>query len=274
MKKKKNKFFLILIAAAVVILSGWWINRISWKGDDFLFMEVFEDRLTLINISPVRGMINSLEISGAVDLWIPNGMGWYPASKLKLILDQEKNQPNLGKITAFYNFGFWPELVESGDNWRTNQWLWKNLGPLGWLRFRLQADDWLQKNESINRQLPLEKENLEEIMSRDMADNLVIEKNIRLAVVNASGKNGFGNMVADRLGWWGMMVTAVDTSEETDECRISYRGGFPTEKEISQILAKILSCRLEEKEGGGMEVVLGRETERMVKYSETYVRTF
>lgn len=261
---------LLLILGGV----GWWINHISWKGKDFLILEVADDKVTLINISPGRGMINSLLIAGTVDLWIPNGMGWYPASKLKLILEQEDKQPNLGKMVAFYNFGFWPERVEVGGNWRTNKWLWGNLGPLGWIKFRFQADDWLQKSEIISRQLSSEKENLEEIMPRDMADNQVSENNIRVTVVNASGKNGFGNMVADRLGWWGMMVTAVDTREESDGCLIKFNSGISKEKEIAIKLGSILSCQISGIEGGEMEVVLGKGVERMVKYSETYVRTF
>lgn len=272
--KKRVNFFLLLIVVATVGLGGWWTYRTSWRGDDFLIMEIVDSGVTLINISPARGIVNNLEIFGEVNLWIPNGMGFYPASKLKLILEQESNQPNLGKMIAFYNFGFWPNRVETGGDWQTNQWLWENLGPLGWFRFRLQVDNWLQKKEILYRQLPLEKESLEEIMSRDMAENGIIDKNIRVAVVNASGKNGFGNMVADRLGWWGMMVTAVDTEEESDECQIRYNGKVPAEKEISLKLGDILSCQLTENEGGEMEVVLGRGIERMVKYSETYVRTF
>ena len=102
----------------------------------------------------------------------------------------------------------------------------------------------------------------------------MIEKNIRLVVVNASGKNGFGNMVADRLGWWGIMVTTVDTREEEDGCQINYNSEVRAEKDISQKLADILVCKTKGVSGDGMEVVLGKGIEEMIKYSETYVRTF
>ncbi len=266
---------LVLTGVATLILGGWWVYQLSWKGGDYLIMKVREEQLTFINISPSRGMINSLSVLGSVDLWIPNGMGYYPATKLQLILEQENNQPDLGKMVAFYNFGLWPVSIISGGNWQSNRWLWENLGPLGWLRFRLQVDDWLQKKETILGKLSLEKENLEEKIPRDMAENEVIEKNIRLTVVNASGKNGFGNMIADRLGWWGVMVTAVDTRDEEDGgCKINYNSEIEAEKETSQKLAKILSCSTHGVSGGGMEVVLGKGIEEMIKYSETYVRTF
>ena len=71
-------------------------------------MEIVDSGVTLINISPARGMVNNLEIFGEVNLWIPNGMGFYPASKLKLILEQESNQPNLGKMIAFIILVFGP----------------------------------------------------------------------------------------------------------------------------------------------------------------------
>ena len=272
--KIKVKLLSVLIGIVMLGWGGWWAYQSSWKGGDFLIMEVEKEKLTFVNISPSRGMINSLLVLGSVDLWIPNGMGYYPTSKLQLILEQENSQPNLGKMVAFYNFGLWPVSVIYNEDWQNNRWLWKNLGPLGWLRFRLQADDWLQKKETISGDLSLAKESLEEKIPRDMAENDVIEKNIRLVVVNASGKNGFGNMVADRLGWWGIMVTTVDTREEEDGCQINYNSEVRAEKDISQKLADILVCKTKGVSGGGMEVVLGKGIEEMIKYSETYVRTF
>lgn len=271
--KVKARTVMILVMAVTLILGGWWVYQLSWKGGDFLIMETGGEQLTFINISPSRGMINSLVIAGSVDLWIPNGMGYYPTSKLNLILEQESKQIDLGKKIAFFNFGLWPDRIIN-NSWQNNRWLWNNLGPLGWLRFRLQVDDWLQKKERISGQLFLEKEILEEIIPRDMAENSVIEKNIRLVVINASGKNGFGNMIADRLGWWGVMVTAVDTREEEEGCWISYNNGMELEREISLKLANILSCQIKESSENEMEVVLGKGVERMVKYSETYVRSF
>jgi len=216
----------------------------------------------MINISPERGVVNSYEIKN-MDVWIPNGMGWYPVSRLGLIIKDDKE---LAKKIAFYNFGFWPKFVVKQDNWSSDKQLISMLGPVGWLKFRLTSDDWLWRKEVLN------KDNLAEVMPRDLALNNILKADIKINIVNSSGKNGFGNMMADRLEWWGLMVTSVQTRDIEKSCQI-YFDYKSKEKETLNNLAMMLNCNKNDRVGS-VELVLGTDVDEMVKYSHTYVRSF
>lgn len=237
-------------------------NKMSWQGDDFSIFSINEDKVEIINISPERGMINVYEINN-VDLWIPNGMGWYPVSRLNLIVKGDKE---LAKKIAFYNFGFVTKKVVIGKDWNKNDFLWSNLGPGGWLRYRLTVDEWLWKSETLSI------ENLDEFMPRDMADSKILSADIKINVINATGKNGFGNMMADRLEWFGLTVTSVQTRDVEKSCQIYFDFSKP-EKEIINNLAGVLECKINNRVGM-TELVLGTDMEEMLKYSQTYVRAF
>ncbi len=251
-----------LVILVLVIGGGFLVNKMSWQGDDLAILSINSDKVEMVNISPSRGMVNSYEIQN-MDLWIPNGMGWYPVSRLSLIV---KDDEELARKVFFYNFGFWPQVVLRDKSWKDNLSLWKMLGPVGWLRFRLLTDQWLWKKDVLKI------DNLVEVMPRDMAQTKILEADIRINVVNASGKNGLGNMIADRLEWWGLMVTSVQTREVEDKCRI-YFDFKNKNKEIMSFLAKILNCEKIDR-SGQVELVLGQEYEEMIKYSQTYVRSF
>lgn len=256
------KLFLILIVVGGVFIA----NKFSWQGDDLSILSIVGDRVEMVNISPERGMVNSYLVEDT-DLWIPNGMGWYPSSRLGLIV---KNDVNLARKVMFYNFGFWPKYVIWQGTWNDNKSLWSILGPVGWLRFRLLSDQWLWKNETLKIN------NLAEIMPRDMSNSQVIRADIKINVVNASGKNGLGNMIADRLEWWGLMVTSVQTSQEEKESVIYVDFNKARQNksfETISLLAKIMGCKVINRDGG-VELILGTDIEEMIKYSQTYVRAF
>jgi len=242
------------------------LNKFSWQGEDFLIFSIDGEKVEMINISPERGMVNSYVIAN-MDLWIPNGMGWYPVSRLGLIV---KNDVKLAQRTAFYNFGFWPQVISFQNSWSDNRSLWSILGPIGWFRFRLSSDQWLWKNETLKIN------NLREIMPRDMSSSQIVGADIKINVVNATGKNGLGNMMADRLDWWGLMVTSVQTAEKEKESRLYVDFNLAKKNntfEIINFLTKILGCKMVNREGG-VELILGTDIEEMIKYSQTYVRSF
>lgn len=258
----KKIFWFRIVPILVIILGVFWANKMSWQGGDLAILSIDGDKVEMVNVSPERGMVNSYEVKN-MDLWIPNGMGWYPVSRLGLIV---KNDVNLARKVMFYNFGFWPKYVIWQGTWNDNKSLWSILGPVGWLRFRLLSDQWLWKNETLKIN------NLVEIMPRDMSNSQVIAADIKINVVNASGKNGLGNMIADRLEWWGLMVTSVQTSQEEKESVI-YVDFKNKNLEIVNLLAKIMGCKVINRDGG-IELILGTDIEEMIKYSQTYVRAF
>jgi len=252
------KIFPILVLIGVLVL----LNKYSWQGDDISILSINNDKVEIISVSPDRGVVNDYTVEN-VDLWIPNGMGWYPVSRAGLIV---KNDENLAKKIAFYNFGFWPKLVIINEKWDSNQSLLSHLGPVGFLRYKLSTDNWLWKKDTLKMQ------NLAEIMPRDMADNKVIFADIKLNIVNATGKNGFGNMIADRLEWWGAMVTSVQTRDVENKSRLYF--DFKSKEAIyARELATIFGCEAQDR-AGGIELVLGTELEEVLKYSQTYVRSF
>ena len=198
-----------------------------------------------------------------MDLWIPNGMGWYPAARLGMII---KNDVNLAKKTTFYNFGFWPKQVSLSGKWNSEKSLWSILGPFGYVRFKILSEDWLWKSDNLKDQ------NYSEIIPRDLADSKIIANDLKINVVNASGKNGFGNMVADRLEWFGLMILSVQTADIEKGCRLVF--DFKSkESETLNNLAEILSCE-KNNQTGVVELVLGEDLSEMLKYSQTYVRSF
>jgi len=249
--------FLILILGIIFIL-----NKFSWQGEDVTILSINGEKVEMVNVSPERGVINNYEVKN-MDIWIPNGMGWYPVSRLGLII---KDDVELAKKIAFYNFGFWPKFVVKQDNWSSDKQLISMLGPVGWLRFRLTSDDWLWRKEL------LKVEDLAEVMPRDLALNKILKADIKINIVNSSGKNGFGNMMADRLEWWGLMVTSVQTRDVEKETKI-YVDFKSKDIETINFLAKIMGCKVINQSGSN-ELVLGTDVEEMVKYSQTYVRSF
>ena len=247
---------LVLLGAALVF------NKYSWQGDDFSILSIDGDKVKLVNISPERGMVNIYDVAN-MDLWIPNGMGWYPAERLGLIV---KDDVNLAKKITFYNFGFWPNQVSLAGKWDGNQSLWSMLGPFGFVRFKFSQEDWLWKDDDLKGQ------NYSEVIPRDLSNNRVMSNNVRINIINASGKNGFGNMMADRLEWYGLMVLSTQTAEVEKDCRLFFDFNG-REKSIMQSVAQILGCKTVNRVGV-VELVLGEDLAQMIKYSQTYVRAF
>ncbi|MFA7300892.1 MAG: LytR C-terminal domain-containing protein [Candidatus Shapirobacteria bacterium] len=258
----KKIFWYRILLLLLIVGVGFWMYKYSWNGDDMSILSIDGEKVELVNISPDRGMINSYEVKN-VDLWIPNGMGWYPSSRLGLII---KNDVEMAAKISFFNFGFWPKKVVLHGGWNNNKYLWSILGPVGFARYRLSADEWLWKNEILKI------DNLGELIPRDMSDNRLMQTDVKITIVNSSGKNGFGNMIADRLEWWGLVVTSVQTRDLERSCQVyfDYKG---KEKEIIVKLADILGCNKVNR-SGLPEIVLGTDLEEMLKYSQTYVRSF
>lgn len=254
----KIKLLLIL----VTVLVGFLLNKFSWQGEDISILLIDNDKVKLVNVSPQRGMVNTYLVEN-MDLWIPNGMGWYPASRLGLIV---KDDTKLAQNTVFYNFGFWPKYILKQSNWNDTKTLVSMLGPVGFIKYRLQSDGWLWKSDNLKLN------DLKEIVPRDMADNRIVSSDIKINVINASGKDGFGNMIADRLEWFGLMVTSVQTFDIQKLCQINVEN-VDRQMMTANILSKIFNCKIENRPGL-FELILGTDNEEMVKYSQTYVRAF
>lgn len=246
----------------ILIGSFFVANKMSWQGGDILILNIIDDKVEMINISAQRGMVNVYTVEN-MDVWIPNGMGWYPINRFGLIV---KNDVKLVQRTAFYNFGFWPKVVLFDKKWNQNKSLLSILGPIGFVKYHLMSDDWLWRFDK------LEINNLSELIPRDLSDSTRLLSDIKINVVNATGKNGFGNMVADRLEWFGLMVTSVQTYEPQKSCQLYYEFSEKN-KETAVALLNIFGCEPINRQGS-FELVLGTDMEEVIKYSQSYVRSF
>jgi len=269
----KKFLWLIGLMFILAILIKW-----KWRNDDYRLGIVAPDSVAILSISPGRGMINLLSVGGEVEMWLPGGMGWYQTNKIQKIFEMEK-KPDLANKTFYYNFGFIPEKVVFLDDvtdWR-NWSLIKTLGVIDWLRYKFGEGNWLSKSELVNRSLVAEKENFDEILPRDFSDNDLSNGGIKISVMNASGENGLGAFVADRLNWMGFNVVAVESEVNRNDCQIMTKA-VPNNltKKFADLLAKMFSCS--QVSSGTLlpdEVVLylGQNYAQMIKYSN-YVRTF
>jgi len=270
MRKWLFLFFLIGLFGGLV--------RWKWRDDDFRIGIVTPNDVALLSISPGRGMINLLTVDSEVELWLPGGMGWYQANRIKKIFEKDKNMELIFK-TLYYNFGFIPEKIvylEKVSDWR-NWSLIKYLGPFDWVRYKIFQENWLYKSEVISRSLSMEKENLDEILPRDFSDNELLSGEVKISVVNASGENGLGSFVADRLNWMGFSVVGVETETDRKECQImsTTTPSEITKKNVDN-LAKMFGCSQTSNVAMLPDeaiIYLGQNYAQMLKYS-TYVRSF
>lgn len=263
-----KKIFLFLAVVLILVL----VLRKGWRKSDFKLGIITSDRIALLSISPSRGMINLLTVNSEVEVWLPNGMGWYPSSKIKKIYDDNKNT-DLMKEMFYYNFGFTPEKIamfSEVNDWR--DWdLVKYLGVVDWFRYLVEQDNWLYKTETISRSLLLEKESLDEILPRDFADSELQRGEIKITVANATEENGLGSFVADRLNWMGFNVVSVESETKKDSCEIMVKTATnELTKKYTDLIAEMYKCSLVSNVSllpDEAILYLGQNYASMIKYS-------
>lgn len=267
----------ILIILGIILIVGLVLKK-GWRNNDFRLGIITADRIALLSISPSRGMINLLTINPEIQVWLPEGMGWYPANKIKKIFENEKNT-DLMKKMFYYNFGFMPEKIAifaEVNDWR--DWdLVKYLGVVDWFRYLVEQENWLYKTEVVGRSLELEKENLDEILPRDFADSELQGGEIKISVVNAAEENGLGAFVADRLNWMGFNVVSVESEKGKPGCEIMLKiTANSITKKYTDSLAQIYGCSMVSNTTllpDEAVIYLGQNYASMIKYN-SYVRTF
>ena len=201
---KKIIIFLIIIA-----IFGYLLKK-TWQNNDFKLGIITPSQIAILSISPERRMINLLSVDPEVGVWLPGGMGWYTSNKVQKIYESDKNI-DLMKRTFIYNFGFMPDkimLLNEVKDWRSFD-LVKYLGPLNWLRYIFEQDNWLYKTDTLTRSMEMEKERLDELLPRDFAESELLRQELKMTVINDSGENGLGSFIADRLNWMGFSVMEV-----------------------------------------------------------------
>ena len=268
----------ILLFLGIISIAGLGLVK-GFQKNDFRLGIIAPDRVAILSISPGRGMINLLTVNPEVEVWLPEGMGWYPSNKIKKIFDNDKDMELMKKM-FYYNFGFLPERIaffSEVNDWRDFE-LIKYLGVVDWARYLVEQENWLYKTEVINRSFELEKETLDEILPRDFADNELMGGEIKITVVNTTEENGLGAFVADRLNWMGFNVVSVESGGgKVAEGEIMVNAPDNSlAKKYTSLLAQIYSCSQKSNETllpDEAVLYLGQNYASMLKYS-SYVRTF
>jgi hypothetical protein len=264
---------LVFLLILVVIFR---LNK--WNGKDDFRIGIYGDKkIALLNISPDRKMINFWEISDEVELWIPKGLSWYKVDKIKSILEEENKKELAGDI-LFYNFGFLTDKIvwKKDINFWKNDWnLFNYLGVVGWINYRLGINDWLVKTETYEGNIIEDNSIIREWAFRDLADNKIINGEVKLSIINTTSRNGLGGFIGSLLEFAGFSVVSIDSiSEDIDKCRFVYGKEVKDSCEFS-VISKIWNCKniLDESlDEWNAELYFGEEEALMLKYSN-YVRS-
>jgi hypothetical protein len=275
-KRKKRIVFWILLIIFLISILGLLLFRKEEKtfsGRDLKVGIINKTGLQLVSISSDRKMINVLKIGESVPLWLPGGLGWFRSNQINKVIHDNASDKNLSSKLFWYNFGFFPDkIIENNDTdiWKDNWFLIQRMGFKSFMNYRFNSSQMLLKVEQINKDLNESKEVLNEIMSRDFAENEVLNEDLKLSIFNGSQESGLADFLSQRLEWSGFSVLNTDnTNEKVYGCEIRYRVG--TNKNLSlKMLQKYFNCKeifdgnLNDNEA---ELYFGEKYVSMVKYS-------
>jgi len=266
MKKFKRKWKIILVAFLglvcifLIVVGG--VKKMSTSGSDFKLAILADDGVALVSISPERKMINVLKLGDEARLWIPGGLGWYRNAVIKGLLKQEKKMNEVEEI-FFYNFGFKPDkvlIVSKINDWKAKY----------WLRFSLNANKMLIKEEVINGDINTQENLLDEVMVRDFSETNLVKEDLKLSIFNLTNINGLANFMARRFEWLGFSVVSTESLVETkiDSCLVKY--GDEVDKSLGwKTINKVINCKQEYDKNlnnGEIELYFDDKFSSMIKY--------
>ena len=241
------KKVVLMISILIILLVGgigWWRSN-GRVNQDLRIAYIDDSGLVLKSISKQRRMVNVARVNSDVSVWVPGGLGWYEAGKIKKLLEQEKQQFRAKEI-LFFNFGFNPDIVKFSAENRNSDW-WQMGKVWGWenlIDYILKGKSGLMtKEEKVTGQLVLEREFLATIMQRDFADSEVVEEGVKASVYNQGTANGLAGVVARNLEWMGMTVYGVESvnrEEMGDKCQLIF-GDKVKETKTGKNLQKLFS---------------------------------
>lgn len=280
MKDYKVGRWRFLILGVVIVVIFFVCRSLGFqRAGDFRLGVVTSEGLGMVAISSDRRMINVLKVDKEVEVWIPEGMGWYASDRVDKILKQEKVEDKATEI-FFYNFGFIPNKVlflARFDDWEKDGVLIVNMGFLRWTRYKYDRNRMLLSEDNLNKKLSDKEAFLDETMVTSFADSKVLDNDLRLTVINSANESGLAAFVARGLDRAGFTVMGIETDPEKkiDNCVLVFNSALKKSYIINQ-LGVVLPCKKEEVlnlDKSEAEIYLGEGFSKMLKYSN-YVRTF
>lgn len=275
-------FKLTGLVVGVGMVVGVMVGRQGWGGRTDLRLGLVSDKgLELVSVMPQRRMINVLRIEGEMLLWVPGGLGWYRAEALKRLLVQENKTGILGGV-FFYNFGFIPQKIVAVDG--SKQWddwenLRKTMGIWGAVSYKWRKGEWYVGETWWKKEVDTGEEELGEVVFRDFASEDLIDRDLKVWVVNESGVDGIGKFVAKRLDWAGFSVMGASGEEVgtvPSGCRLVFGKVAKESREYLEIVGKLLECEVAEfsdMSDDQVRLSVGEKFSEMIKY-QSYVRSF
>jgi hypothetical protein len=274
-----KKFRIIFsIAVIFVILAVGFFLIGKDKKKDLKIGIVSDNEIEAVSISRERKMVNVLKVDGAMQFWIPKGLGWYKVSKIKKILDQEKKKEMISDI-FFYNLGFIPDKIlflKDVNDWKKDYIFLSNFGFRNWFDFKFNQEEMIINEETLEGDYVDQNNSfLDETMMRDFADSNIVNDETRLTIVNTTAESGLANFIGNCLERAGFSVISTEnSSDDVDGCLIRF--GKKLEKNyVLNVLNKVLNCNKKEDKSLDdleIELYLGSNFAKMLKYSN--VRTF
>ncbi len=202
----------------ILLLLAFFWRDYRWDGKKDIRIGMIDDEgLIVMVISPTRRMINKLITVKNTPIWVSGGYGYYEAEKVKKLLLQEKKE-NLIKEIFFYNFGVMVDKIE----WNKKEISPDLLGIIGYIRFRLSEENYLNNIEYLTTSKEDNERILDEVAVRDLADSSLLEENMKVNVYNSSDVSGLAGFLGKRLDWMGLTVIGINNSiiKEDFFCRI------------------------------------------------------
>lgn len=258
---RKYKYLLLGLLTVGIFLVLTWMSAARHR--DFMIGSIGDSGLFMKTVSWQRGMTNIFEVDGGMPIWIPTGLGWYKSDKVMNILEQE-GKLDLVDDVFFYNFGFVPEKIfinQDLESWQG--WLW-----VDWWNFLSGA---LTKKEFLDTALVGEKDKLNRLIQRDLADSEILKEEIRWSVYNLTQSNGLGAFMSEKMENLGLTVIGLDSSEKVIDgpCLLVF-GESGADVRGSIVLKKILSYCKTEVDGqlnpNEAELYLGDGFSKMINY--------
>lgn len=242
----------ILLAAAVA--AGVWRYE-NIEAVDVRTVYLGDREVVLETASAKRELLSEIRIAEGVKLWIPEGLGWYEAGKIKKLLEQEKKMDLVPQI-MFFNFGFSADRVVTTED------------QVGW---RVPERKLNRKTETVAGKLADNEEMLNLVMVRDMADSRLLAEDIRVSVYNTGKSPGLAALATKMLERAGLTVVTVDNYPEMEEtgCRIRWGVQAANDPILGQVMGLLGDCRQEaagDLAAGEVVIYMGERYAQMINY--------
>lgn len=275
------KYAKLIVGLVIVAMLYKYVDFFRWFKGDIRLATVAEDGVGLISISPARGVINTANLDKDSMMWMGARHGWYKVDRFNKIINELSG--DLEKKMVFWiNYGFWPDKVvrvTEIDSWED----WGNFnrafGILGGVMMRYKISRLFTNDLKIDG---MGEEGVTELMSREFADNNIVDQGLQVSVFNNGDVDGLALFASNRLRGMGFNVVEVAPwyGQREDGCMLIKPKQQKRSMDAIVFLERLISywpnCQIRVDElidSNTVEIVLDDKWAKMINY-DSYVGTF